>query len=57
MLFGGREAKGCHVENQKAQPLKALDARKRALDLPKAINAVMFEEMRSTAEEALRTPS
>ena len=37
--------------------LKALDARKRALDLPKgAINAVMFEEMRSTAEEALRTP-
>ncbi len=36
--------------------LKALDARRRALELPKgAINAVQFEEMRSKAEEALRT--
>lgn len=36
--------------------LKALDARKRALDLPRgAINKVQFEELRGKAEEALRT--
>jgi hypothetical protein len=36
--------------------LMALDARKRAMELPRgALNHVQFEEMRSKAEEALRT--
>ena len=44
------------MTNLRKRLLKALDARKRALDLPRgALNKVMFEELRVKAEEALRT--
>lgn len=55
----------CYLESERQRStitklrkrmLKALDARRRALDLPKgALNNVDFEEMRSKAEVALRT--
>lgn len=55
----------CYLESERQKKtisklrkrmLKALDARKRALELPRgAINQVQFEEMRGKAEEALRT--
>lgn len=55
----------CYLESERQKKtisklrkrmLKALDARKRALELPRgAVNQVQFEEMRGKAEEALRT--